>query len=131
MDGNSMLPTIKNGDRFLVTQGGAIDRGDVVEFLYPKDETRHFLKRVIGMPGERVEVRKGKVFVDDKELVEPYIDQMYNRAGTDYRDQLVPEDSYYLMGDNRDNFSDSRIWGTVKRESITGKYYAIYYSASE
>jgi signal peptidase I len=129
MEGNSMLPTIKDGDRmFIETNIGELKRGDIITFLYPKDTNKRYVKRVIGLPNETVTISEGKIYINDKELEEPYLDQKFNQAKSNLAPKLVPENSYYVVGDNRDNSSDSRYWGTVKTELITGKYYSTYWN---
>lgn len=121
MEGTSMLPNIKDGDRLVLkTSYGEVKRGDVVVHLYPKDETRLYIKRIIALPNETMEIKAGKVFINDKELEENYLDQNYNQSQTNLSARKIEVDSYFVMGDNRDNSSDSRIWGTVKKELIKG-----------
>ena len=114
-------------------------RGDIIVFKYPQDERRDFIKRVIGTPGDRIQVRGHQVFVNGRALVEPYTkfaDPAFSRsAGDTYcgyaygcEPTVVPPDSYFVMGDNRDNSQDSRYWGFVKRDKIKGKAFLIYWS---
>lgn len=111
-------------------------RLDVIVFKYPEDETKDFIKRVIGEPGDVIEVRNKTVYVNHKPLVEPYVihrDPMTLPLGVQSpRDNMgpvtVPPDSYFVMGDNRDQSLDSRFWGFVKRDKIKGKAFIIYWS---
>jgi signal peptidase I len=111
-------------------------RMDIIVFKYPEDESKDFIKRVIGEPGDVIEVRDKTVYVNQTPLVEPYVihrDSMILPAGPQSpRDNLgpltVPADSYFVMGDNRDQSLDSRFWGFVKREKIRGKAFMIYWS---
>jgi signal peptidase I len=113
-------------------------RGDIIVFKYPQDEKRDFIKRIIGMPGDTVVVRGQQVFVNGRALVESYTKldtTMPPSAQPGYcgyayacEPTRVPPDSYFVMGDNRDNSQDSRYWGFVKRDKIKGKAFLIYWS---
>lgn len=116
-----MLPNIKEGDRLIVnTEYGELKRGDVIVHLYPRDQTRFYIKRIIGLPNETIEIKAGKVFINDSELNENYLDQNYNQSQSNLSARKIEAGSYFVMGDNRDNSSDSRLWGTVKKELIQG-----------
>jgi signal peptidase I len=105
------------------------ERGDVIVFRYPKDPDRDFIKRVIGVPGDRVRVQDGIVYVNDVPLEEPYI---ADHAGRDLDEELVvPAGNYFVLGDNRPNSSDSRSWGFVPEENIIGKAMLSYWPLSE
>ena len=113
-------------------------RGDIIVFKYPQDEKRDFIKRIVATPGERVQVRGHQVLVNGRPLQEPYTkfsDSGGVRGAEAYcgyaygcEPTLVPPDSYFVMGDNRDNSQDSRYWGFVKRDKIKGKAFLIYWS---
>jgi signal peptidase I len=113
-------------------------RGDIIVFKYPQDEKRDFIKRVIGTPGDVVQVRGHQVFVNGQALNEPYVKpgsapllhagQTYCSYAYGCEPTRVPPDSYFVMGDNRDNSQDSRYWGFVRREKIKGKAFLIYWS---
>ena len=112
-------------------------RGDIIVFKYPQDEKRDFIKRIVATPGERVQIRGHQVLVNSKPLVEPYTKFADSgvRGGEAYcgyaygcEPTIVPPDSYFVMGDNRDNSQDSRYWGFVKRDKIKGKAFLIYWS---
>jgi len=115
-------------------------RGDIIVFKYPQDEKRDFIKRIIGTPGDTVQVRGEQVFVNGKALVEPYVRKLDGALGdrsthSSYcgyayacEPTVVPADSYFVMGDNRNNSQDSRYWGFVRREKIKGKAFLIYWS---
>ena len=115
-----------------------VRRGDVVVFKYPDEPERDFIKRVIGLPGETLELRNKKVFVNGRELEEPYVHflEPASDAGEitsfDVRERYgpvrVPEGQYFVMGDNRDNSQDSRYWGFLPRSYIKGKALMIYWS---
>ncbi len=115
-----------------------IRRGDIVVFKYPDEPTRDFIKRVIGLPGETIELRNKKVFVDGRPLDEPYVHFLEPSHGAgeitsfDVRERYgpvqVPQGQYFVMGDNRDNSQDSRYWGFLPRHYIKGKALMIYWS---
>ncbi|NOT62340.1 MAG: signal peptidase I [Acidobacteria bacterium] len=126
IEGKGMSPTLNAGDKvFLWKQFGELQRGDIVGHLYPLDTTKSYVKRIVGMPGETVEVRDGRVFINDKMLDEPYMQADYRSVDT-VEPTVVPANQYYVMGDNRPNSSDSRIWGTVARELVYGKFWYRY-----
>ena len=112
-------------------------RGDIIVFKYPQDERRDFIKRIVATGGERVQIRGHQVLVNGKPLREPYTKFADSgvRGGEAYcgyaygcEPTIVPPDSYFVMGDNRDNSQDSRYWGFVKRDKIKGKAFLIYWS---
>ena len=167
----SMEPTLLVGDFLLVEKQvgaeerphifapmGEVRRGDIVIFRYPVNPAMHLIKRVIGLPGDRIRLHEGRVFVNDRALDEPYA--MYISAPEDrYRDEfprmeradpgvdahwwvemrqrivddelVVPADSYFVLGDNRNNSEDSRYWGFVPRANIVGKPVLIYFSLND
>jgi signal peptidase I len=114
-----------------------VRRGDIVVFKYPDEPERDFIKRVIGLPGETLELRNKKVYVDGRPLDEPYV-HFLEAAGEgevtsfDVRERYgpvrVPDGQYFVMGDNRDNSQDSRYWGFLPRGHIKGKALMIYWS---
>jgi signal peptidase I len=113
-------------------------RGDIIVFRYPQDEKRDFIKRIIGTPGDTVQVRGSQVYVNGQALREPYVKRVESplpATGQGYcgyaygcEPTVVPPNSYFVMGDNRDNSQDSRYWGFVSREKIKGKAFLIYWS---
>ncbi len=171
----SMIPTLTIGDHLLVNKfvygpripftdtrifaGKAPKRGEIIVFRFPRDESKNFIKRVVGLPGDKIELRKGKLFINDKLVAvtavgvydgddqrsgPPYYDKpmlldeqlgpvkhailyLHDQAGS-YGPTLVPEDSVFVMGDNRDNSQDSRFWGFVKQNKILGRALIIYWS---
>jgi signal peptidase I len=132
-------PTATNLERRLLPIG-TIERGDVIVFKYPEEPDRDFIKRVIGLPGETVEVREKKVYVNGQALDEPYVhflqpstnSEFHETTSFDVRERYgpvtVPPNQYFVMGDNRDNSQDSRYWGFLPRENIKGKALVIYWS---
>ena len=118
--GNAMAPTLNDGDRVQVTRAvTSLQRGELVAFYYPRDQSKTFVKRLIGLPGESVKVRKGQVLINDVSLEEPYVVSA-NRSADDL-DAVVPAGEDFVLGDNRRNSSDSRHWGTVPAALIWGK----------
>jgi signal peptidase I len=111
-------------------------RGDVIVFKYPNDETRDFIKRIIAVGGDTVQVRDNRVWLNGKITDEPYVYPGSVRPGVSTHcgylygcePTVVPPGSYFVMGDNRDNSQDSRYWGFVTREKIRGKAFLIYWS---
>lgn len=127
VEGTAMLPALNNGDKILVDKRlNNLKRGDVVTLLYPRDQTKSYIKRVIGLPGEKIEIKQGKTYLNGEILDEPYVDEKYNQAKLNFPAQIVPEHQYFVMGDNRDNSSNSRFGETLDEKLITGKYFAIY-----
>ena len=121
--GTSMLPAIQDGERLAVERFGPGDkmdlqRGDVIAFRYPEDPSKSYLKRVIALPGETVEIRDGAVYIDGSRLDEPYVEPERNVARMSYPPLFVKERHYYVLGDNRDASSDSRIWGLVPEANV-------------
>jgi len=166
----SMENTLLIGDYLLVDKlrygGGSfsdhiipyqpVRRGDIVVFHYPVNPSQHFVKRVVGLPGDRVRLIQGKVYVNGNPLTEPYVrhsafypdlyrddfPQLTNaqeetaswaaqmKKWVENKQLIIPEGSYFVMGDNRDVSSDSRYWGFVPRENIIGRPLLIYWSVS-
>ena len=133
-------PTVSPLERALLPIG-TVKRGDIVVFKYPEEPDRDFIKRVIGLPGETVEVRERKVLIDGKPLQEWYThflqpaaapSDVHEVTSFDVRERYgpvtVPANQYFVMGDNRDNSQDSRYWGFLPRDYIKGKALVIYWS---
>jgi signal peptidase I len=133
VSGASMEPTFENGDYLLVDELAyrfrAPERGEVVVFRYPGDERTFYIKRIIGLPGERVVMKNGEVEVfrngEEKVLHEPYVAPA-SRAG-DMVDITLKDGQYFMMGDNRNNSADSRYWGPLPRDLIKGRALCIYW----
>jgi signal peptidase I len=126
VEGTSMLPRLHDGERVFVNKLiyyglPEIERGDIVVFWYPDDPSKSYIKRVIGLPGETVQTRDGRILVNGRELSEPYLDPGLNAADYDGPPIYVKPHYYFVMGDNRDNSSDSRSWGLVPEKYIYGK----------
>jgi signal peptidase I len=172
----SMIPTLTIGDHLLVNKfiyGPRIpftdirmftwkepQRGEIIVFKFPEDESKNFIKRVVGLPGDKIEIKKGTLLINDrpvpvvakiagnvnKQVAGPsYYDEprlleeqlgavkhdiqyLRDQSGTDFGPRLVPAGSVFVMGDNRDNSQDSRVWGFVKFEKILGRALIIYWS---
>ena len=141
VEGTSMLPQLHDGERLLVNKliyykiqsitWGHIERGDVVVFWFPNDPDKSYVKRVIGLPGEVVELRNGKVYINNIELNEPYIDVEHNQSLPSWPPKRVEDHHYFVMGDNRDNSSDSRYWGLVPEKYIYGKAFFRYWKPQD
>jgi signal peptidase I len=166
----SMESTLQIGDFLLVNKqvtpglfpalasASEIHRGDIIVFHYPVDPAKDLVKRVIGLPGDRLRLRSGRVYLNDHALIEPYA--IYRPSPSDsYRDEFphldrtdpdvdsrwwiqmhtlvshgeltVPADSYFVLGDNRNDSEDSRYWGFVPRAAIVGKPFLIYFSLNQ
>jgi signal peptidase I len=147
----SMLPTLQIGDHLLVNKllygirvpivgkryfdFFAPERGDIIVFVFPEDPAKDFIKRVVGIPGDVLEIREKKLFrngqmVDDgDEPYAQYLDQSQNKVPRDnWGPETVPEGNVFVLGDNRDRSYDSRFWGFVPFENIKGKAVVIYWS---
>ena len=129
-EGTSMLPYLHDGERIFVNKliyyddyGWApkVYRGDIVVFWFPEDPSKSYIKRVIGLPGDTVEVHEGHVRVNGRDLEETYLDPQLNMSHASRPPTYVKPGYYFVMGDNRDNSSDSRIWGLVPKKYIYGK----------
>lgn len=132
VEGTSMMPGLTDNDRIFINKYvyklgiDKIERGDLVVFEYPYDTSKKYIKRVIGLPGDYVEVNEGKVFVNGQELQEPYVPEEY-RDRMSVRRAVVTLDHYFVMGDHRSSSNDSRMWGTVDRKYIYGKAVFVYW----
>ncbi len=134
VEGTSMQPNLADQERIFVNKFvyhlSDIQRSDVVVFWYPKDRSKSFIKRVIGLPGEVVEVRQGVVYVDGEPLSERYLFSEYVDYYS-YPPVKVGWGSYYVMGDHRNSSNDSRHWGCVPASSIFGKAIFRYWPVSK
>jgi signal peptidase I len=154
---SSMEPTLLIGDHILVNKfiygiripysdkifnsskklfgGKKVQRGDIIVFIYPKDRSKDFIKRAIGTEGEKVEIIRNKIYINDRLMNDPWgrYDEKnewlkYFQSKERYGPVTVPKDSIFVLGDNRDNSQDSRFWGFVNIKDIKGKAFIIYFS---
>ena len=133
IEGFAMHPTLKNGDRvFIGKDVSQLNRGDMVVFWYPRDTTKSFIKRIIALPGESIEIAEdGTLYINGVATEEPYLSTEGNQAPRRLREKTIESDHYFVMGDNRDASNDSRSFGTVDRNLIYGKVLWRYWSADE
>ncbi|MCL6584770.1 MAG: signal peptidase I [bacterium] len=135
----SMIPTLLIGDHILVNKFiyrfEKPERGDIIVFKYPQDPSRDFIKRLIGKPGDTLEIRNKQVFINGKPLYEPYVIHEGGEAAVglssvrdNYGPITIPEGYFFVMGDNRDCSLDSRFWGLLPEDMIKGKAFIIYWS---
>lgn len=127
VDGSSMEPTLRSGEFVIVNKLayriGNPSHGDIVVFHFPRDPEQEYIKRVVGLPGDQVSISQGKVYVNDRLVDEPYIAANPAYEGT----WSVPEAQLFVLGDNRNNSSDSHNWGTVPQDYVVGKAVLIYW----
>ena len=132
VEGTSMTPLISDQERIFINKFvyrfEPIERGDVVVFWYPLDRSKSFIKRVVGLPEDTVEIRDGQVYLNSKMLPEPYIPPESDDYGT-YPPTQIPKGEYFVMGDHRTSSNDSRIFGPVPRKFIYGKAVFAYWPA--
>ena len=130
VEGTSMLPQLVDEQRIFVSKVSyrfeSIERGDVIVFRFPEDPTRSYIKRVVGLPGDTVEIREGQVIINGRPYPEPHVPQRYRDRAT-HAPQVVADNSYYVLGDHRNTSNDSRTWGTVDVGFITGKAVFAYW----
>jgi signal peptidase I len=132
VEGTSMMPALVDQERIFINKFvyrfgiGNIDRGDMVVFWFPGDPTKSYIKRVIGIPGDTVEVDNGTVVVNGERLNESYVIQEYRDRQSMSPFKIQP-DEYFVLGDHRSSSNDSRSWGTVPRRYIYGKAVFVYW----
>jgi signal peptidase I len=130
VEGTSMAPLLSDQERIFINKFvyhfEPIGRGDVVVFWYPLDRTKSFIKRVVGLPGDEVEIRRGRVYINGKTLEEPYVPSQYVDTAA-YGPVQIPRDEYFVMGDHRISSNDSRIFGPVPSAFIYGKAVFAYW----
>ena len=132
VEGTSMMPSLEDQDRIFINKFiyqfgmGEIGRGDTVVFSYPGDPSKSYIKRVIGLPGDRVAIDEGAVSVNGNRLEERYVPAAF-RDSQSVNETVVPSDCYYVLGDHRSSSNDSRAWGPVHRRHIYGKAVFVYW----
>jgi signal peptidase I len=130
VEGTSMAPLLSDQERIFINKFvyrfEPIDRGDVVVFWYPLDRSKSFIKRVVGLPGETVEIRHGTVYINGDAVSEPYVPPQYADV-SDYGPIKVPRGSYFVMGDHRISSNDSRVFGPVSSQFIYGRAVFAYW----
>jgi signal peptidase I len=135
VSGNSMFPNFHNGDyiitNLLTTRFGELKHGEVVVFKYPRDRSKVFIKRVVGMGGDRVKIMRDHIYLNGKLLEEPYLPPATPTRTKGFMDEgeevTVPNGQYFVVGDNREGSSDSREWGPLTKEDIIGQAYLRYW----
>ena len=132
VEGTSMMPSLIDQERIFINKfvyrfGFAdIVRGDMVVFWFPEDPTKSYIKRVIGVPGDSIEVNDGTVIVNGEPLAESYVPREY-RDHVSMARRVIPQDQYFVLGDHRISSNDSRTWGMVPRHFIYGKAVFVYW----
>jgi signal peptidase I len=130
VEGTSMYPLLSDQERIFINKFvyrfEPIERGDVIVFWYPLDRSKSFIKRVVGLPGETIEIRMGHVYINGQELADQYVPSGY-LDGSNSAPRRIPGDSYFVMGDHRDSSNDSRVFGPVARQYIYGKAVFAYW----
>jgi signal peptidase I len=134
VEGTSMLPRLEDRDRLFINKFvyriAAIERGDVVVFRYPRDPEKSYIKRVIALPGDRLRIDRGQVWLNGRRQREVYVPEEY-RDTKSMMEIVVPDDAYFMMGDHRSISSDSREFGPVERSLIYGKAVFVYWPARD
>ena len=130
VEGTSMLPGLEDQERIFINKfvyrWEPISRGDIVVFRYPRDPSKSYIKRVVAGPGDRVVIDKGRVYVNGTLLRESYVPLQYVDFRS-YPELIIPQDSFFVMGDHRSMSNDSRDFGPVDREYILGKAVLVYW----
>lgn len=132
VEGTSMMPALRDQERIFINKFvyrfgiQNVERGDMVVFWFPQDPTKSYIKRVIGVPGDLVQVDNGTVLVNNQPIQEDYVPEEY-RDRTSTLPLRIPSEHYYVMGDHRSSSNDSRAWGPVPRKFIYGKAVFVYW----
>jgi signal peptidase I len=136
VEGTSMMPGLTDQERIFINKFtyrfglGSIGRGDTVVFEFPGDTSKSYIKRVIGLPGDRIRIDRGQVYVNGQAIEEDYVEPDY-RDDVSKSEIVVEPERYYVLGDHRNSSSDSRVWGTVERKFIYGKAVFCYWPLSK
>ena len=125
----SMMPSLQVGDHIVVTpyRFSMPERGDIIVFHEPADQSQLVVKRIIAMPGDVIDSRGGRVRIGEHTIAEPYL--LKQAATGPINTQIVPRDSFFVMGDNRENSADSRSWGTLPRDLVVGHVRLVLWSS--
>src|SRR5579862_8080184 len=124
VEGTSMMPGLTDNERIFINKytyklgAGSIDRQDLVVFHYPNDPSQSYIKRIIGISGDKVEIKDGEVYVNGQKLDEPYVPNEYRDRSHAKQEWQVPPGKYFVLGDHRNSSNDSRVWGFVDRRAI-------------
>ncbi|WP_208422331.1 signal peptidase I [Latilactobacillus fragifolii] len=138
VSGQSMAPTLKSADQLLLRTSGPIKRFDIVVFTRPDQTT--YVKRVIGLPGETVAYRNDQLYINGRYIAEPFLDAAKQKPGvltSDFElkaligEQRIPQNEYFVLGDNRQISKDSRLFGPIHRDTILGRAVAIYWPIND
>jgi len=125
VNGDSMLPTLENGDYLIIDEvsyySNDPERGDVIVFHFPTDESRYLIKRIIALPEETIQLQGNAITITKADGTRVELDEDYTNLGASYGTWTLDEDEYFVMGDNRGASSDSRSWGPLKKNEIVGK----------
>ena len=133
VEGTSMMPSLVDQERIFINKFiyrfglGNIERGDMVVFWFPGDQSKSYIKRVIGLPGDTVVIEAGTVHVNGEPLFEPYVPEEFHDRHTRQAPLKIPPDQYFVLGDHRSSSNDSRNWGPVHRRYIYGKAVFVYW----
>jgi signal peptidase I len=134
VEGTSMLPRLEDSDRLFINKFvyriAAIERGDVVVFHYPRDPEKSYIKRVIALPGDRLRIDRGVLWINGQRQVENYVPEEF-RDTRSVAETVIPLDCYFMMGDHRSISSDSREFGPVERSLIYGKAVFVYWPTKD
>src|SRR6201993_3856704 len=134
VEGTSMAPLLSDQERIFINKFvyrfEPIERGDVVVFWYPLDRSKSFIKRVVGLPGDLVDIRDGHVYINGRLLEEPYVPPRYE-DNSGYGPARVPSGQYFVLGDHRISSNDSRIFGSVPASYIYGKAVFAYWPMTQ
>ncbi len=130
VEGTSMMPWLVDQQRIFVNKFvyrlGEIQRGDIIVFRFPLDSSKSYIKRVVGLPGDNVEIARGRLIINGDPVPEPYVLERYGDRRS-YPPVQVETGHYYVLGDRRNTSNDSRAWGTVKHSSVIGKAVFAYW----
>lgn len=130
IDGSSMYPTLQDGEYLIINNVTYLldepQQGDIVVFRHPRNEL-NLIKRVVGLPGDNVRIENGTVWVNGEQISEPYVADTPSYSGN----WDVPEGSYFVLGDNRNNSSDSHSWGFLPEENLLGKAFYVYWPPTD